>query len=46
MDNRHKGRLPCCAIEVYNRLLYKENSIFLPEDIYQLLDKNPQLLDR
>lgn len=30
--------------EVYNNL-YKKNSIFLPEDIYQLLDKNPLLLE-
>jgi spore coat polysaccharide biosynthesis protein SpsF len=30
--------------EVYNRL-YKNNSIFLPEDIYKLLAKNPHLLE-
>lgn len=31
------------AIEIYNKL-YNNNNIFLPEDIYQLLDKNSQLL--
>ena len=29
--------------EIYNRL-FRVNNIFLTEDIYQLLDKNPQLL--
>ena len=31
------------TIEIYNRL-FDTNSIFLTEDIYQILDKNPQLL--
>lgn len=31
------------AIEIYNRL-FNINNIFLTEDIYQLLDENPQLL--
>ena len=31
------------TIEIYNRL-FNINNIFLTEDIYQLLDKNPQLL--
>ena len=29
--------------EVYNNL-YKKNNIFLPEDIYELLEKKPLLL--
>ena len=31
------------TIEIYNRL-FNINNLFLTEDIYQLLDKNPQLL--